>query len=219
MVKTQYAVIGLGRFGTSVARRLHEAGQDVLGIDVNEARVEDAELFVTHALVADSTDEKALTSIGIRNFDCVIVAIGNDMQSSILTVMLLKDLGVKKIIAKSLGKRHGQVLDKIGADLIIYPERDMGERVANQLLSPNMLNYIELSKEYNIEEIMIPSNMAEKNLRELDIRAKYHVSVIAVVREGNIIVSPSPDQTIHKGDLLVMIGKREDLAKFSSIEK
>ena len=184
----------------------------------NEERVEDAELFVTHAVVADTTEEKALISIGIRNFDCVIVAIGNDMQSSILTVLLLKELGVKKVIAKALGKHHGQVLDKLGADWIIYPERDMGERVANQLLSPNMLNYIELSKEYNIEEIIIPPRMAEKSLRELDIRAKYNVSAIAIVREGDIIISPSSDQIIHKGDLLVVIGNREDLGKFSNIE-
>jgi len=218
MAIKQYAVIGLGRFGTSVARRLTEAGLEVLGIDVNEERVEDAELFVTHAVVADTTEEKALTSIGISNFDCVIVAIGNDMQSSILTVSLLKELGIKKVIAKALGKRHGQVLEKVGADWVIYPERDMGERVANQLLSPNMLNYIELSKEYTLEEIMIPSKMAEKSLRDLDIRAKYNVSVIAIVREGNIIISPSPDQIIHKGDLLVMIGDREDIASFSNIE-
>jgi len=218
MSKQQYAVIGLGRFGISVARRLHEAGQEVLGIDVNEERIDDAELYVTHAVIADSTDEKALTSIGIRNFDCVIVAIGNDIQSSILTVMILKDLGVKKVIAKALGKLHGKVLDRIGADWIVYPERDMGERVANQLLSPNMLNYIELSKEYNIEEIMIPSKMAGKSLRELDNRAKYNVSAIAIFREGNIIISPSPDEIIHKRDLLVMIGNREDLAEFSNIE-
>jgi trk system potassium uptake protein len=218
MSKQQYAVIGLGRFGISVASRLHEAGQEVLGIDVNEERIDDAELYVTHAVIADSTDEKALTSIGIRNFDCVIVAIGNDIQSSILTVMILKDLGVKKVIAKALGKLHGKVLDRIGADWIVYPERDMGERVANQLLSPNMLNYIELSKEYNIEEIMIPSKMAGKSLRELDIRAKYNVSAIAIFREGNIIISPSPDEIIHKRDLLVMIGNREDLAEFSNIE-
>ena len=218
MTIRQYAVIGLGRFGTSIARRLHEAGQEVLGIDVNEERVEDAELFVTHAVVADTTEEKALTSIGISNFDCAIVAIGNDMQSSILTVSLLKELGIKKVIAKALGKRHGQVLEKVGADWIIYPERDMGERVANQLLSPNMLNYIELSKEHSIEEIMIPSKMTEKSLRDLDIRAKYNVSVIAIVREGEIIISPSPDQIIHKEDLLVMIGNREDIAKFSNIE-
>ena len=218
MSKQQYAVIGLGRFGVSVARRLHEAGQEVLGIDVNEERIDDAELYVTHAVIADSTDEKALTSIGIRNFDCVIVAIGNDIQSSILTVMILKDLGVKKVIAKALGKLHGKVLDRIGADWIVYPERDMGERVANQLLSPNMLNYIELSKEYNIEEIMIPSKMAGKSLRELDIRAKYNVSAIAIFREGNIIISPSPDEIIHKRDLLVMIGNREDLAQFANIK-
>ena len=217
MSKQQYAVIGLGRFGISVARRLHEAGQEVLGIDVNEERIDDAELYVTHAVIADSTDEKALTAIGIRNFDCVIVAIGNDIQSSILTVMILKDLGVKKVIAKALGKLHGKVLDRIGADWIVYPERDMGERVANQLLSPNMLNYIELSKEYNIEEIMIPERMAEKSLRELNIRAKYNVSAIAVFRDGNIIISPSPDELIHKGDLLVMIGNREDLAEFANL--
>ena len=218
MAKRQYAVIGLGRFGISVAQRLHEAGQEVLGVDISEERVEDAELFVTHALVADTTEEKALLSVGIRNMDCVIVAIGNDMQSNILTVLLLKGLGVKKVIAKALSKNHGQVLEKIGADWIIYPERDMGERVANQLLSPNMLNYIELSKDYNIEEIIIPSRMAEKSLRELNIRAKYNVSAIAIVREGNIIISPSPDQLIHKGDLLVVIGNREDLAKFSNLE-
>ncbi len=218
MTFKQYAVIGLGRFGTSIARRLNEAGQEVLGIDVNEERVEDVELYVTHAVVADSTEEKALTSLGIRNFDCVVVAIGNDMQASILTVMLLKDLGVKRVIAKALSKRHGKVLERIGADWIIYPERDMGERVANQLLSPNMLNYIELSQEYNIEEIMIPAHMADKNLRELDIRAKYNISVIAIVSEGDIIITPSPEHIIHKGDLLVAIGSRDDLAKFSRIE-
>lgn len=217
-VKKQYAVIGLGRFGTSVARRLYEAGQEVLGIDVIEERVEDAEPYVTHAVVADSTEEKALSSIGIRNFDCVIVAIGNDMQASILTVSILKEKGIKKIITKAIGKRHGKVLEKVGADWIIYPERDMGERVANQLLSPNMLNYIELSQEHSIEEIMIPTKMAEKNLRELEIRAKYQVSVIAIVRGKEIIISPSPDQLLHERDLLVMIGRREDLAKFANIE-
>lgn len=196
MGKRQYAVIGLGRFGTSVAHRLYTAGQEVLGIDVSEERVENAELSVTHAVMADTTEEEALKSIGIRNFDCVIVAIGNDMQSSILTTLLLKELGVKKVIAKALNKHHGQVLAKVGADWVIYPERDMGERVANQLLSPNMLNYIELSKEYNIEEIIIPISMTGKSLRELDLRAKYNISVIAIVSNGEIIIAPSPDQNI-----------------------
>jgi len=218
MRKQQYAVIGLGVFGTSVARKLHEDGQEVLGIDINEERVDEAVSFLTHAVVADSTEDEALISIGIRNFDCVIVAIGNDMQSSILTVLLLKELGVKKVIAKSLSKRHGQVLDKIGADWIINPEKDMGERVANHLLSPNVLNYIELSKEYNVEEILIPQRMAEKSLRELDIRAKYNVSAIAIVRKGDLIISPLSNQIIHEGDLLVVIGSKKNLARFSNIE-
>lgn len=218
MVIKQYAVIGLGRFGTSIARRLHEAGQEVLGIDLDEESVEGAELFVTHAVVADSTEEKAITSLGITNFDCVIVAIGDDIQSSILTVMLLKNLGVQKIIAKAISKRQGQVLEAIGAHWVIYPERDMGERVANQLLSPNMLNYIELSKTYNIEEVMIPSQMVGKNLRELDIRAKFNVSVIAIVRRDDIIISPSPEELLQEEDMLLTIGKRKDLTKFSSLE-
>ncbi|MFY0783253.1 TrkA family potassium uptake protein [Peribacillus simplex] len=218
MGKRQYAVIGLGRFGSSVADRLYTAGQEVLGIDISEERVENAEMSVTHAVIADTTEEETLKSIGIRNFDCVIVAIGNDMQSSILTTLLLKELGVKKVIAKALNKNHGQVLTKVGADWVIYPERDMGERVANQLLFPNMLNYIELSKEYNIEEIILPMSMKGKSLRELDLRAKYNISVIAIVSNGEIIIAPSPDQDIHEKDMLLVVGNKEDLAVFANIE-
>ncbi|SNT10222.1 trk system potassium uptake protein TrkA [Bacillus sp. OK838] len=218
MGKRQYAVIGLGRFGTSVAHRLYSAGQEVLGIDISGERVENAELSVTHAVIADTTEEETLKSIGIRNFDCVIVAIGIDMQSSILTTLLLKELGVKKVIAKALNKNHGQVLTKVGADWVIYPERDMGERVANQLLSPNMLNYIELSKEYNIEEIIVPMSMKGKSLRELDLRAKYNISVIAIVSNGEIIIAPSPDQDINEKDMLLVVGNKEDLAVFANIE-
>jgi trk system potassium uptake protein len=217
MVKQQYAVIGLGRFGTSVARKLYDARQEVMGIDINAERVEDAESFCSHAVVADSTDETALKSIGIRNFDCVIVAIGNDMQSSILTSMLLKELGVKKVIAKALSKNHGLVLNKIGVDWIIHPERDMGERVAHQLLSPNVLNFIELSKDYHIEEIKIPSSMKDKSLRELDLRAKYNLTALAIVSNEEIIVTPSPDQIIQNGDMLVVFGNRTDLAEFGNL--
>ncbi|MCM3388328.1 potassium channel family protein [Ureibacillus chungkukjangi] len=219
MARNQYAVIGLGRFGTSIARRLHEAGQEVLGIDISEERVESAEPYVTDSAIADASEEKALTALGITNFDCVIVAIGDDIQSSILTAMLLKNLGIEKIIAKATSKRHGQVLETIGVNWVIYPERDMGERVANQLLSPNMLNYIELSKEYNIEEVLLPKKMIGKSLKELDIRAKFRVSVIAILRSSiDIIVSPSPDELLQPDDILVTIGNRNDLAKFASLE-
>jgi trk system potassium uptake protein TrkA len=215
MAKQSYAVIGLGRFGTSIASKLFEAGQEVMGIDLDEERVDDSKLLVTHAVVLDSTEEESLKSVGIRNFDYVIVAIGNDMQASILTVLLLKEMEVKQVIAKAINKRHGQVLTKVGADWVIHPERDMGERVAHQLLSPNVLNYIELSREYNIEEIIIPSSMKGKSLRELDLRAKYNVNAIAIVSNENLIISPSPDQIIQNGDKLVVIGHRNDLNDFA----
>ncbi|PAE37267.1 potassium channel family protein [Bacillus sp. 7884-1] len=217
MTKQSYAVIGLGRFGLSIASKLFEAGQEVMGIDIDEERIDDGKLSLTHAVVLDSTEEESLKSVGIRNFDYVIVAIGNDMQASILTVMLLKEMGVQKVIAKALNKRHGQVLSKVGADWVIHPERDMGERVAHQLLSPNVLNYIELSSEYNIEEIMVPPSMATKSLRELDLRANYNVNAIAILSNEDLIISPSPDQIIQKGDKLVVIGHREDLNDFTNI--
>jgi trk system potassium uptake protein TrkA len=131
--------------------------------------------------------------------------------------MLLKEIGVKQVIAKALNKRHGQLLDKVGADWVIHPERDMGERVAHQLLSPNVLNYIELSKEYSIEEIMIPSSMKKKSLRELDLRAKYNVNAIAILSNENLIISPSPDQVLKDGDKLVIIGHRDDINEFANI--
>jgi len=217
MSKQSYAVIGLGRFGMSIAKRLFDAGQEVLGVDLNEERVEDAEGCVTHAVIADTTESETLKSIGIRNFDCVIVAIGNDMQASILTTLLLKELKIHKVIAKALNKIHGQVLEKVGADWIVYPERDMGERVAHHLLSPNVMNFIELSQDYNLEEIKIPSSMSGRSLRDLDLRAKYNLSVIAVVNKGQIVISPSPDQVINKDDFLVVIGKREELSKFANV--
>ncbi|WP_040203391.1 potassium channel family protein [Neobacillus jeddahensis] len=218
MGKQSYAVIGLGRFGTSIAAKLYEAGQEVLGIDINSERVEDGIVSITHAVALDSTEEDSLKSVGIRNFDYVIVAIGNDMQASILTVLLLKEMGVNKVIAKAINKRHGQVLTKVGADWVIHPERDMGERVAHQLLSPNVLNYIELSNEYNIEEIMIPPSMASKSLRELDLRANYNVNAIAILSHDNLIISPSPDQIMKNGDKLVVIGHRRDLNDFVNIK-
>lgn len=217
MARQQFAIIGLGRFGISVGLKLVESGQDVLVIDNSEDKVQEVEHYFTHAVVADATDEKALTSLGIRNFDCVIVAIGSDIQSSILSTMLLSNLGVERIIAKAINERHGQVLDRIGVDWIVYPEKDMGERVANQILSPNVLNYIELSKEHNIEEMRLPANMEGKTLKELNLRAKYKVNVIAIVRDGEAVVSLNPDEALEQDDLLIVIGNRKDLIKFSNL--
>ncbi|GLH65309.1 TrkA family potassium uptake protein [Parageobacillus sp. G301] len=217
-MKGQYAVIGLGRFGSSLATTLHQAGNEVLAIDRNEERIEEYKDHVTYAVVADSTDEEALKSVGIRNFDAVIVAIGDDIQASILTVLILKELGVKKVVAKAINKRHGQVLYKVGADWVVFPERDMGERVATQLMSPNVLDYIELAKDYSIKEVKVPPSMIEKNLRELNLRARFNITVIAIISDGKVSISPSPDRIIKEGDILVVIGENKDLDQFEKFD-
>ncbi|SFD61350.1 trk system potassium uptake protein TrkA [Bacillus sp. 491mf] len=217
-MKRQYAVIGLGRFGSSIVNTLVEAGNEVLAIDSNEKRVNELEDAATHAVIADATDEEVLKAIGIRNIDTVIVAIGNDIQASILTVLVLKELGVNKVVVKALNKRHGQVLEKVGADWVVFPEWDMGERVAHQLMLPNVLNFIELAKDYNIEEIKVPSSMSGKSIKELDIRAKLNLNVIAIKSKGRINISPSPDEVVQEGDGLVMIGEKRNLHRFADFE-
>lgn len=146
MAFIQYAVIGLGRFGSSLSQELTQLGHEVLGIDRDEEKVDEMSDKLTHTVVADATDEEVLRSLGVRNFDCAVVAIGDNIQASIMAAILLKELGVKTVVAKALTDQHAKVLEKIGVDRIIFPERDMGVRVAHQLVSPNLLDYIELSK-------------------------------------------------------------------------
>ncbi|KQL36326.1 potassium uptake system protein [Bacillus sp. FJAT-25509] len=214
----QYAVIGLGRFGTSLVKTLLNSGNEVLVIDLNEEVINEFADIATHAVVADATNNEALKAIGIGNFDTVIVAIGDDMQSSILATLVLKELGIQKIVVKALDKRHGEVLKKIGADWVIYPEKDMGARVAHQLMSPNVLNFIELAKNYSIEEIKIPSWMVGKNLKELNIRVKYNLTVIAIKSKDIVNISPSPEEKLLEGDILVVIGENKELHRFTNLK-
>ncbi|ASJ52673.1 potassium channel family protein [Brevibacillus porteri] len=210
----QFAIIGMGRFGSSVARTLYEMDYEVMGIDENEERINENIQYVTHAVAADSTDERALKEIGIRNFDVVVVAIGVDIQASILTVLTLKDLGVKKIVAKAQNERHGQVLYKVGADRVVFPERDMGVRVAHNLISSNVLDFIELAEDYSVAEVVVSSKLVGQNLRQLDIRKKYEVNVIAIKSGDKFNIAPSPDEVIQYGDVLVVIGNNKDLREF-----
>ncbi|BFH65150.1 MULTISPECIES: potassium channel family protein [Paenibacillus] len=213
MAKKQYAVIGMGRFGFSVANALSEMGFDVLAIDSNEQRTQAVSNIVTHAVSADCTDEEALRALGIRNFDVVVVAIGEDIQSSILTTLILKDIGVGTIIVKAQNELHGKVLNKIGADKVIYPERDMGMRVAHHLVSPNILDYIEISDDYSILEMKASEEMVGKNLRELDVRARFGCNVMAIKQGAKMNISPSPDDHLEEGDILVIVGQKNDLTK------
>lgn len=209
--KKQFAVIGMGRFGSSVANSLSNMGFEVLALDCHEPKIQEVVNIVTHAVSVDSTDEEALKSLGIRNFDVVVVAIGQDIQASILTTLILKDLGVPMIVAKAQNELHGKVLSKIGADKVIFPERDMGVRVAHHLLSPNILDYIELSNDHSIVEIRATSLMVGKNLKELDIRAKYRCNVMAIKNNEQTNISPYAEDRIKAGDILVIIGENEHL--------
>ncbi|MFM1652014.1 potassium channel family protein [Brevibacillus sp. B_LB10_24] len=214
MSTKQFAIIGMGRFGSSVARTLYEMDYEVMGIDEDEERINENIQYVTHAVAADSTDETALKEIGIRNFDVVVVAIGHDIQASILTTLILKEMGVKKIVAKAQNERHGQVLYKVGADRVVFPERDMGMRLAHNLISANVLDFIELAEEYSVIESVASAKMVGKTLRQLDVRARYGVNVIAIKSGESFNISPAPDDLIQANDVLVVIGHNKDLKEF-----
>jgi trk system potassium uptake protein TrkA len=213
-MKYQYVVIGLGRFGASLAKELIKLDYEVLGIDKAEEVVDEMSDVLTHTVVADSTDEEVLKSLGIRNFDCAIVAIGDDIQASILTAIVLKDLGVKKVVAKALSDLHGKVLNKLGVDRIIYPERDMGIRVAHQLVSPNLLDYIELSKEYTIVELSVPKRLCGMSIKELNPRAKYGCSVVAINKTNGVIIAPTATDVVNENDVMVIIGTNKQIEEF-----
>ncbi|MCM3628699.1 TrkA family potassium uptake protein [Paenibacillus glycanilyticus] len=212
MAKKQFAVIGMGRFGSSIASSLTHMGFEVLAIDASEQRIQEAINLVTHAVSADSTDEEALRSLGIRNFDVVVVAIGEDIQASILTTLILKDLGVKMIVVKAQNELHGKVLTKIGADKVVFPERDMGQRVAHHLISPNILEYIEISEDHSIIDLKAPEAMIGKSLKQLDIRAKFKCNVMAIKTHGQMNIAPYADDLIRPEDILVIVGKNSDLS-------
>lgn len=213
-MKKQFAVIGLGRFGGSICKELMDLGVDVLAIDKDPNRVNAYAQIVTHAVVGDTTDESVLKSIGIRNFDHVIVAIGDDIQASILTTLILKELGVKNITVKAQNDYHEKVLVKIGADRIVHPERDMGKRIANNMVSNNVLDYLELSDEYSIVEIVANKRLSGHSLMELNIRAKYGINIVAIKRGEEIIVSPQANEVILDKDILIAIGTDENINLF-----
>lgn len=210
-MKKDFAVIGLGRFGSSICRELRKQGMDVLAIDIDENRVNEFADIATYAIIADATDETVLKNLGIRNFEHVIVAIGDNIQASILTTIILKELGVKRITVKAQNDYHEKVLNKIGADHVVHPERDMGVRIVTNLVSNNVLDYLELSDEYSIVELIASHKMHNKSLIELDIRTKYGVNIVAIKRNEEIIISPQANWKIAQGDILIVIGTYHDI--------
>ena len=213
MSSNQFVIIGLGRFGSSVAKTLYALGHDVLAIDSNEDLVQEISDSVTHAVQMDATDENALRTLGLRNFDVAVVTIGANIQASVMATLLVKDMGIKYIIAKGNSDLHAKVLYKIGADRVILPEKDMGVRVAHNLVSSSILDYIELSPDYSIIEIESPKEWYGKSMKELSLRSKYGINVMAIKRNNEVNISPDADDVINKDDIVVAIGSAEDLTK------
>lgn len=216
MVKKQYAVIGMGRFGTSVASTLIGAGHEVLVVDSDEALIQKVSEFATHAVVADTTNEASLRALGIRNFDMVVVAIGHDVQASVLTTLLLKEIGVRYIVAKADSALHGKMLDKVGADRIVFPEREMGQRVAHNLMSTNVIDYFEVAPDLGIIEVDVQGNLVGATLLKANLRAKYGVNVIAIRRGGKLTLSPSPTEEFLEADTLIVVGNSAGIQRFES---
>ncbi len=211
MSKKQFVVIGLGRFGSSIATTLYSLGNDVLVIDKNEDLIQDIASEVTHAVQADATDENALKALGIRNFDVAIISIGGDIQSSVMATLIVRELGVKYIIAKGNGELHAKVLYKIGADRVVLPEKDMGVRVAHNIISSSILDYIELSSDYSIMEVKAFKDWVGKDLKSLDLRKKYGINVIAIKKGEKINLNPAADDIVCKDNVIVAIGSKEAL--------
>ena len=211
MSKKQFVVIGLGRFGSSIATTLYSLGNDVLVIDKNEDLIQDIASEVTHAVQADATDENALRALGIRNFDVAIISIGGDIQSSVMATLILRELGVKYIIAKGNGELHAKVLYKIGADRVVLPEKDMGVRVALNIISSSILDYIELSSDYSIMEVKAFEDWVGKDLKSLNLRKKYGINVIAIKKGEKINLNPAADDKVCKDNVIVAIGSKEAL--------
>lgn len=220
-MKKQFAVIGLGRFGSAVALTLAESDCDVIAIDRNENKIKTIADRVTLAINMDAMDEAALREAGVQNVDVAVVSIGENVEASILVVMMLKEMGIKEIIAKAVNDLHGRVLANLGVDRVVYPERDMAQRVAHSLIKPEFLEHIELSPEYSIVELPAPKFLWDKTIKDTNLRAEYGISIIAIKRKHKINeteretwnINPLPTDVIKKDDVLVMLGANADIEK------
>lgn len=212
-----YMVIGLGRFGAEVARRLYELGCEVLAVDTSGDSVQHISSDVTHAVVADARDKEVLRALGAANFDCAIVAIGGSLADSVLATMNVKELGVTRVVCKAHDETHRQVLLKLGADQVVIPEQEHAARLARSLSSHNVLDYIELSPDYGIIEVPAPKSWVGKTLKELNVRASLGLNILAVKQGKQINVSPAADYAIEQNDIMVVLGNTQALEKVQKI--
>jgi trk system potassium uptake protein TrkA len=221
--RRQFGVIGLGRFGSAMATTLVELGHDVIGVDGDEARVHELSDALTHALQIDATDEKALRAAGIQDVDVAVVSIGENIESSLLVVMQLRELGVKTIVAKAVTALHGKILEKLGVSRVIFPEREMAIRVAHSLVMPNVIDYIELSRDFSIVELPAPEAFVGKTLKQLELRPRLGLTLVAIKRKATDAdtvvtnISPTADEVIRRGDVLAVLGSNDRLNRLDEL--
>lgn len=210
-----FLVIGLGRFGTALAQELASLGQEVLVLDEDADKIQHIADEVTQAMCGDARDEDVLGTVGARNFDCCIVAVASDLESSVLITVMLKEMGAKYIVAKAQSMLHAHVLERIGADRVILPESEMGQRLAQHLSKTNVIDYIGVTDEFSILEIQPPKSWIGRSLIQINVRAKYQINVLAIRHGGGgkVDVTPSADQIIGNDDLLIIIGANENVDK------
>lgn len=216
MKKKQCVVWGLGRFGSSVAKTLESLGNEVLGIDSNADIVQELSSELTHVVIADKVDKETVNELGLDKFDIGIVAIG-ELEANVLCTMLLKETNIPLVVSKAGTLLHGSILEKIGADKVIYPERDMGQRVAHNIVGGSILDYIDLADDLTIVELSVPKSFIGKNLIELNLRQAYGVNVVAIRKTSKTIVGPNPKDAIDEDDIMVIMGLREDVLKMEEI--
>ena len=207
----QFAILGLGRFGCSVTKTLAENGYDVLACDKDIDIVREMSQFATQAMQVDVTDEMALSSLGLSNFDVVVVAIGNDLEPCVMATLFAKQCGAKYVIAKANNQTQKKILEKIGADRVVLPEWEMGEKIATELTSTHILDYIKLSKDFGIVEISPLPQWVGLSLHKSNIRAVTGINIVAIKRGKSVIASPKPDVVIESGDILVAVSDYKDL--------
>lgn len=213
--KKQFLVAGLGLFGTSVALTLQEMGYDVLGVDNDESVVQNLSTSLSYVVCADAADEKTLKNLAVDDVDVAVVAVGK-LESNMMCTLLLKEMGVPVVVAKALNDLHGTMLQKIGADKIIYAEKDMGKRVAHNLISGSIVDYIELSSEISVMSLQLPDDLVGKNLIQADLRRKYNVNVVAIKRNGQTIVTPNACEVLQSDDEIIIIGTHEGAKKMGA---
>jgi trk system potassium uptake protein TrkA len=221
--RKQFGVIGLGRFGSAMAMTLTELGHDVIGVDGDEARVQQLADVVTHALQIDATDEKALRAAGIQDVDVAVVSIGENIESSLLVVMQLLELGIATIVAKAVTPLHGRILEKLGVSRVIFPEREMAIRISHSLVMPNVIDYIELSRDFSIVEVPAPEAFVGRTLKQLELRPRLGLTLIAIKRQADggagvvTNIAPAADETIRDGDVLALLGSNERLNQLDQL--